>query len=129
MLLVIKTLDIKRYVCIKTCLYHFSRDFSSSLAIEMYRRPFFLYLESTTVFSDIQQIIIIYTIYTMTVFSDNTVLRVYVTHSFLNCCLVRKLLCWCPFQSMAQCKKLKFCLTKRKGLPFRYVASHSLRNR
>ena len=48
MLLVIKTLDIKRYVFSKTCLYNFSRDFSSSLAIEMYGWPCF-YIESTTI--------------------------------------------------------------------------------
>ena len=36
-----KILDIKRYACIKTCLYNFSRNFSSSLAIEMYGWPFF----------------------------------------------------------------------------------------
>ena len=35
-----KTLDIKKYVCIKSCFYNFSRNFSSSLPIEMYRRPF-----------------------------------------------------------------------------------------
>ena len=49
------TLDIKRYVCMKTYLHNFSRDFSSSLAIEMYGLPFFPchpYIESTTVLSD-----------------------------------------------------------------------------
>ena len=45
---------MNRYVCIKTYLY-ITRDFSSSLAIEMYGRPFFPchpYIESTTVLSD-----------------------------------------------------------------------------
>ena len=39
-LVVIKILDIKRYVCNKTYLYDISRDFSSSLEIEMYGWPF-----------------------------------------------------------------------------------------
>ena len=39
-LVVIKTLDMQKYLCIKTYLY-ITRDFSSSLAIEMYKQPFF----------------------------------------------------------------------------------------
>ena len=51
-----KNTRYQKYVFIKTCLYNFSRDFSSSLAIEMYGWPFFFtchpYIESTTVLSD-----------------------------------------------------------------------------
>ena len=52
LLLVVETVDINIYVCIKTYLYYISRDFSTSLAIEMYGGHFFLhhpYIGSTTV--------------------------------------------------------------------------------
>ena len=35
-----KVLVVIEYVCIKTYLYDITRDFSSSLAIEMYGQPF-----------------------------------------------------------------------------------------
>ena len=52
---VIKIVDINRYVCIKNYL---RRGFSSSLAIEMYGQPFCLVpSESTTILSDYSYIV------------------------------------------------------------------------
>ena len=84
MLVVIKTLDIKRYVYIKFYLYDIRTDFSSSLAIEMCAWPlFFRAIPTKKVLSDNNIIHLFY------YFHFNNIIIMLKCHPFIsNCCRV-----------------------------------------